>query len=161
MDQQYHASLSRPNPSVPGHPGKLIIPVDQILQRRQAGPYIPVQMPVMAHSPIPPSEVPYQPDIHPVEEVSLEPMDISDPSDHLLFPEIQYNRSRTQCVFCSKPLSGPRCISCNKVNYERMEFNRERFLSSKWECTHCHFRNVHSNQKCIECNSSHQRVFYR
>lgn len=152
MDQQYVASLSRPSPSVPG---KIFIPLPQ---KKQPSP---VQLPVMTHTPIPPSEVPFQPKIHPAEEVSAEAMIIDDPSGLLNFPLIEYNHSRVQCAFCGNALSGPRCIACNKVNYERMEFNKERFLSSKWECTHCHFRNVHSNQKCIECNNSNSRAFYR
>ena len=153
-------SLSRLNPSVSGNPGKIFIPIAHILQKKQADPHIAAQLPAMTHAPIPPPEVPSQPDMHLAEQVSSEPMDI-DPSGLLYFPQIEFNRSRAECVFCGKNLSGPRCISCNKVNYERMEFNRERFLSSKWECTHCQFRNVHSNQKCIECNTSHSRALYR
>ena len=88
----------------------------------------------------------------------LEKMQIYDPPS-VFFPAIELNPYQNQCLFCQTQLSGPRCMRCSKVNYSRMEFDRDRFLSSKWECAHCHFRNVHSNQKCIECNNSHHQTY--
>ena len=72
------------------------------------------------------------------------------------FPPLIQDFTQSQCEFCKVQLSpnpAGRCYSCGKVNLRTVQFNREQFLSSKWECPQCKLRNVHSNQKCIDCGS--------
>lgn len=72
------------------------------------------------------------------------------------FPLLVQNLNQSQCEFCHARLSpnpAGRCHHCHKVNLRTVQFNREQFLSSKWECPKCKLRNVHSNQKCIDCGS--------
>ena len=79
----------------------------------------------------------------------------------LQFPPILQDFRQSQCEYCSARLSpnpAGRCFSCKKVNMRTVQFNREKFLCSKWECPHCKLRNVHSNQKCIECGSMKEGI---
>lgn len=153
--------MSAQTRSVPIPPGKIYVALPKPQPKQPPStdpPIIPYES-----QPTPvthPSTVPTDDPAQPSSE-STEPMQISAPSDDFLFPRIEPNPHQDYCLFCRHQLSGPRCLQCSKVNYSRMEFNRERFLSSKWECLTCHFRNVHSNQKCIECNNPRYRLPYR
>lgn len=92
--------------------------------------------------------------------VSLPPAPLPpSPSQSLYFPPITPNLHQSECEYCHSKLSRDptgRCNRCQKVNYGAVQFNREKFLSAKWECPKCKQRNVHSNQKCIECGSMKQ-----
>jgi hypothetical protein len=89
------------------------------------------------------------------------PSSLPSTSQPFFFPPLDQNPRQSECEYCHARLSHDptgRCNRCQKVNYRTVQFNREKFLSAKWECPKCKLRNVHSNQKCIECGSMKQGV---
>ena len=44
-----------------------------------------------------------------------------------------------------------RCQDCRKVTLEQVGFDRQAFLANKWDCPQCSFRNVHSSDRCVNC----------
>ena len=91
----------------------------------------------------------------------LPPPSLPSASQPFYFPPIDQNLHQSECEYCRFRLSRDptgRCNRCQKVNYRTVQFNREKFLSAKWECPKCKLRNVHSNQKCIECGSMKQGI---
>ena len=87
--------------------------------------------------------------------VSLPPGFIPSAS-FLRFPAISPAPRLAECFYCKQRLSSApsgRCPHCHKVNFPAVQFHLSQFLSTKWECRQCHLRNVHSNDKCIECGS--------
>lgn len=44
-----------------------------------------------------------------------------------------------------------RCQVCRKVTLEQVGFDRQVFLANKWDCPQCSFRNVHSSDRCVNC----------
>ncbi len=61
--------------------------------------------------------------------------------------------SNPVCSGCGVPLGMKgRCPSCRKVALEHVGFNHQLFLSNKWSCSQCSFRNVHSSDRCVNCS---------
>lgn len=150
-------------PAQPQVTPKIIVPLPSD-QGRPAS-HLPVQAPIPPSN-IPPasyasynSALPPQPQIPPSQAPPVRPASPQDfypqaspmAIDRIIFPEILTGPEHEFCGYCGVALYGPRCGQCRKVNFNRVTFSREQFLSNKWECPSCHFRNVHSNQKCIEC----------
>lgn len=61
--------------------------------------------------------------------------------------------STPTCSGCHVPLGTKgRCPNCRKVALDHVGFNHQAFLSNKWNCSQCSFRNVHSSNRCVNCS---------
>ena len=61
--------------------------------------------------------------------------------------------SSPMCSGCGAPLGMKgRCQICHKVALEHVGFNHQAFLSNKWNCPQCSFRNVYSSDRCVNCS---------